>query len=190
MNHPNREALLDFLDQELTPERQTEILGHLTGCAVCRAQVESWRAVRSELAVWQIADKPLASTRPQPRQFAEPPWMFLKLAAAAVVMISVGFGLARWSAPAPVVDTAALRSAVVRELREELRAELTRFASDQSLRQQEYQAALTKTLGRLEAQRLVDYASLRKDVETVAVHAEDGFQTTRQNLVRLAGYER
>ena len=183
MNHPNREELVGFLYEELTSGQHGEISRHVAGCAECRAQLESWRAVRRELAAWKLpaARREVAGAQP---------WLVLKWAAAAAVLVLAGFGLAHVSAPAAKMDTAALRSAVAQELREELRTELARFSTDQSARQQEYQGALTKALGRLEAQRLVDYANLRKDVETVAVRAEDELQNTRKNMIRLASFER
>lgn len=183
MNHPNREDLIGFLYEEISPEQNAAITTHVASCAECRAQLESWRAVRRELTTWELPERqrPVASA---------PPWLFVKLAAAAVVLLCAGFGFARFTAPKASLDTAALRAAVAEEVRQELRAEMAKFSSEQSARQQEYQTALTKALGRIEAQRLVDYASLRKDVETVAVRTEDELQNTRKNLVRLASYER
>jgi anti-sigma factor RsiW len=198
LKHPERQELVGYLYEELDPGRQQEVSGHLSACAECRGHLESWRSVRGELAAWQVARKPLAAraaqsgrTAPSPVFSLGPlPWQFAKLAAAAVVLIGIGFGLARWSTPAATVDPAALREAVVKELRDDLRAELGRFASGQSARQEEYQAALTETLGRLEAQRLAEYANLRKDMETVALRTEGEFQNTRQNLRQLAGLNR
>ncbi len=181
MNHPSREEWTDFLYGDLAPDRERELHTHLGDCAECRGQIDAWRAVRRELGGWEF---------PQTRAHAAPghSWPFLKLAAAAVMMITAGYGLARWTAPA--ADSSAVRAALAAELRDELRSEFARFASDQTARQQEYQSAFTKALGRLEAQRLMDYASLRKDVETVAVHAEDELETARQNMIRLANFER
>jgi hypothetical protein len=177
MNHPPREEWTDFLHDDLAPDRRRELRTHLGECAECRAQVETWRSVQHELRGWRI---------PEARAHAAPArsWPFMKLAAAAVVMIAAGYALARWTAP--VADTAAIRAALTADLR----AELARFAAENSARQQEYQAAFTKALGRLEAQRLVEYADLRRDVETVAVRAEGELETTRQNLFRLASIER
>jgi hypothetical protein len=180
MNHPNREELVGFLYQELTKEEGASLAEHLKGCAECRAEVEAWRAVRRELKEWQPSAPVRRQTQSQTRW-----WDWLKLASTAAVLVCAGFALARLTPSRTSVDTAALRV----ELRQELRVELAKFSADQATRQQEYQAALARALGQLEARRLVDYVSLRKDVETVAVRAEDELQPTRQGLLNLARLE-
>lgn len=189
--HPERESLIGFLYEELAPERQQEVHRHLATCAECRAHLDSWRRVRGELPAWQLARAHPGTASATPwRSLRREPWRVAKLAAAALFLIGLGFVGARWSTPAPTVDPAVLRSAVVQELREDLRAELARFATAQTALQEGYQAALTETLSRLEAQRLAEYAGLRKDMETVALRTEDEFQNTRQNLRQLAGLNR
>lgn len=183
MNHPTREDLIGLLYEEESPEQNAAVARHVAGCAECQAQLESWRAVRQELTSWRLPEQGRKTPSAQV-------WLFFKLAAAAVVLLFAGFGIARITTPKGSLDTATLRAAVAEDVRQELRAEMARFSSEQSVRQQEYQTALTKALGRIEAQRLVDYANLRKDMETVAVRTEDELQTTRQNLVRLASLER
>lgn len=186
MNHPDREELAEFLYEELAPGRRGEIAQHVEACADCRAQVAGWRGVRQELRAWQL---------PEPRRAAAPPrravpWaLALRWAAAAVVLAGLGFIAARLTTPA-APDVAPLRAELARELRSELKRELqsefAQFAADQSARRRESLEALTQAIGRLETQRLVDYASLRTAVETVAVHAQDEFLATRQNLYHLA----
>jgi hypothetical protein len=181
MNHPNHEELAEGLYGELAPERQRELDRHLADCADCRARVESWRALRRELGTWTISER---------RPAAAPGWRYeraVRWAAAAAALFVAGFGLARWTAPRP--DTASLRTALVQELRGDLRNEWGRFAAEQDRRQEQFQQTLTTTLGRLEARRLTDYADLRRDMETMAVHAEDELLTTRQSLNRLAALE-
>jgi hypothetical protein len=183
MNHPNREALVGFLYQELAQEEAALVSEHLKGCAECQAEMGAWRAVQRELKEWRL-EAPV-----QRRAQAEAWWSWLKLASAAAALVVAGFALARFTASGPTVDATALRAEIAAELRQEMHSELARFSADQATRQQDYQAALAKTLGQLEALRLVDYASLRKDVETVAVRAEDELQTTRQGLLSLARLE-
>jgi hypothetical protein len=184
MNHPNREELAGFLYQELTREESALVADHLKGCMECQAEVKAWRAVRRELKGWQL---------PAPaRQRAQAPaaWLGrLKLASAAAALVCAGFALARFNEPRATVDTVALRAELRQELRQDMQAELASFGAEQAKRQQDYEAALARTLGQLEALRLVDYVSLRKDVETVAVRAEDELQTTRQGLLHLARLE-
>ena len=185
MNHPNQEELVEFLYEELAPDRRTEIARHVESCAGCRTQVEAGRGVRQALQAWPLPERRRAPAR---TRRVVPLMPVLRWAVAAGVVAGLGFGLARLTAPA-VPDATALRAELARELRAELRRELqtefTQFAADQSVRQQAYQDAISKVIGRLETQRLVDYASLRRDVETVAVHAQDEFQATRQDLYHL-----
>lgn len=183
MNHPNREELTGFLYEELGPAERQAVAAHLEGCAECQAQLETWQAVRRDLTLWQLPKPHRAA-----RRWVAPHW--LQRAAAAVLLLGMGFALARWTAPASPTDPAAIRAAVARDLREELRAELADFSAEQTSRQEEYHAALIKALARLEAQRQAEYALLRKDVETVAVRAEDELQNARENLVRLASFEK
>lgn len=184
MNHPIREELMEYLYLELAPDRQVEVAQHLETCADCRAQVEVWRRTRQELAAWQLPARRDAASTPASRA----PLHFLRLAAAALVLVFAGFGLARLTAPRPA-DEVALREALARQLRQEIRAELTRFATAEAARQEAGQRALAETLNQLEAQRLVDFAALRRDMETMAIRAADELQDTRQNLYRLASFE-
>ncbi len=181
MNHPTREELVEFLYGETPPDRTAAIAAHLENCPECRREVETWKAVRVELA---------AGARPEragaPARRHSPVWFTLRRAAAAAMLVLAGYGAARLAQPGPAADADALRTAVAAELRTELRNELGRFATDQSGRQE----AIVQALARMEAQRLEEYANLRRDMETVAVRAEDQFETTRRNLIRLASLDR
>jgi hypothetical protein len=46
------------------------------------------------------------------------------------------------------------------------------------------------TVQELESGRTADYLSLRKDLETVALHSDVGLRRTRQDLIRLADFSR
>ena len=76
------------------------------------------------------------------------------------------------------VDLATLRSDLVREVRQEVRQELsielTDHAAKQAAWQQDFQERLVGEISRLETKQLVSDASLRKDVETVAVRTQEG----------------
>jgi hypothetical protein len=110
-----------------------------------------------------------------------PLWQPLKWAAAAAVVFGVGFGFARLTA-APH-DLAAVEN----RLQEQLRAEFTRLSQRQTVQAAQYHDAIVRVLGNLEAQRRTDLARLQRDVETVAVLAEDGLASTQEQLVQLAG---
>jgi len=181
MNHPNREELTELLYDDLAPARAGEVRRHVETCAECRAQIESWREVRRALAEWRLP----GSREQRPAWQPGFGWRLAALGAAAAVFVLAGFGLARLSAPRPA-DAVAMREVITSQMREELRAELARFAADQEARQGAYHEALVEAVGQLEVRRMVDYAALRRDVETVALRARDEFTSTRQDILRLA----
>ncbi len=187
MKHPEREELTEFLYKELPPRQQAEVAQHVAECQQCRSQLESWQAVRSELADWKIPAKRAAWAFAWPKLA---PWLFAKWAVTAVVLLCAGYLLARLTDHSfSQADTTAMQAAIAKEIRQEVRAELAKFAESEGLRQEQLRDVFTKTLGRLEAQRLVDYAGLRRDMETVALRAEGEFLTTRQTLSELSDFE-
>lgn len=179
-NHPNREQLIEFLCGETAPETKADLAHHLDDCSECRAQVESWRAVQQDLKSWRLSNR-VTADRPQLKP-TRPAWHW---AAAAAILVLAGYGLARLTQPA-AADQIALRAELTEALRSELRLELAAMAKAQDRREEKLRETLTQTLGELEARRLADHAILRRDVETVAVRAEDELLNTRQNLARLA----
>jgi len=188
MNHPDRGDLTAYLYEELAPAQTAEVKDHLAACPECRAQVESWRGVRRDLAAWKI---PAGSGQDLARAWGTGRGLnmlcrWAALGAAASILVFAGFGPARLSGPQPV-DAVALRETVARQLRAEWRAELAGLAADQTRRQEKSEEALARTLEQFEAQRVVDYARLHREIEIMAVHTENAFLDTRENLSRLAG---
>ena len=120
MSHPNREALTEFLYDELAPEQRIEISAHLATCAECRTHLESWRGARQELGSWKLSQSCRRVTKPDT---TSPLWSVLRWAAAAMVMAGVGFGIARVSAPT-TPNVAQLRAELAGDLRGELKQEL------------------------------------------------------------------
>ena len=188
MKHPDREILAAYLYEELPPAQSGELESHLALCVQCRDQLESWKNVRKTLAAWKMpADSGSASAPPwQPARRVRAQWKRAALGLAASILVLAGFGLARLTAPKPP-DSAALRESVTRQVRAELRGELAAWAAEQTQRQDASQEALARALGRLEEQRLADYAQLRRDIETMAVHTQNAFLDTSDCLFRLAG---
>ena len=179
MNHPTREELLEFLDEELSLERQTEVSGHLLACDECRGQAASWRAARAALASWELPARSQPALRTSYRAAPRGRW---HRAVAAAALVAAGFGLALLSAPSwnSARNRAELASEIRRHLQEELHAELAKFAASQESQQEEFLTALNGRFDQLELQWLVDYAELRRDVETLAIGTQEG-------LRRLAG---
>lgn len=136
MNHPTREQWMDYVYGECEPGEQARFAEHLDGCSECRRAVASWRGVLGELDAYQV-------TEPARRRA----WMprLARWAAAAAVVIAIGYGLGRASAPDADALRAqiepAVREAVGRDMRAEwqadlavARAELSREADERALR--------------------------------------------------------
>jgi hypothetical protein len=177
MSHPNHEELTEFLYDELPPTRHADVAAHVETCDACRATIETWRGVRANLAAWKLPAPSVAAAHRSRRAAGAVRW-----AAAAAVLLASGFGVARVTQK-PAVDVAALRNELLRDIRQEVRqelaAELTTHASRQTKWQEQLEDNLIDVLRGLETRQVENTVSLRKDVETVALHAQEG-------LMRLA----
>lgn len=163
MSHPNDQQLMEFLYDEINPASRAEVLAHVSSCDECRRRVESWRQVRGALQSWRLADV----ARPSARSRMV---IGLRWALAASVLIAVGFGLARLTAPRPV--SAVADPKVVEALRAELKQDLS---VQVAALHREYRAAMDRRIGEIEAVRLAEFEGLRQDVETVALRTQEEF---------------
>jgi anti-sigma factor RsiW len=168
MNHPKPEELTDFLYDELDPARRDEIADHLKQCDACAGQMASWRNVRKELAGWRVPMRDhVTSSR---RSFAQP----LKWAAAAVIFLGAGYAIAHVTSPR--INQDQLRAELAKELRTEIRqglaSEMQKYSSEQLAQQSEFQQSVAATINRFALQ----HATLRKDVETVALRTQEEFE--------------
>ncbi len=194
VKHPSAEEWMDFLYGELAPERRRELGVHLSQCAACAGQVKTWRTGMTALDEWTLPAMRRAPSQWQP---------VLKWAAAAAVVLCLGFALGRQTSPA-AKEVAALKSSVV-QLAETMERERLLNASNAV-------AAATESANSTTDQLLSDYAELnearraedrqtfaaalhtfdlrlarlRTELETVAVNTEDGFQQTQVGLTSLA----
>src|SRR4051794_85399 len=117
MSHPSDQQLMEFLYDESDPAQRAEVSAHLAGCDECQRRVESWREARAMLQSWKLPEAP-----PQP--IAHPArWQPMRYAAAALVFLAIGFGLARWSTPR--ASSSSVDPAVLEGLRAELKRDLS-----------------------------------------------------------------
>ena len=167
MTHPTQEELVSFAYGELAATEQKLVETHLAQCPTCARQIDEWQTLKGQLSSWKI---PTPSRR-NPHRFEPVKW-----AAAAMVMLALGFAFGR-------VSNSSLD---VEKLRQELRAELTQSLSAQinSNRTADREQFIAM-LRDVEEQRLTDYAQLRKDLETVAVVADEKLTTTQRAITRL-----
>ena len=202
MNHPKHEEWVPYLFGEAKPEVRRQLKAHLRDCADCRNEIESWQRSLGRLNAWQLP----------PARRAVPTFApILNWAAAAALVLLVGFGVGRLTAAK--ADVAKLRAAIAPELRRELSQEFARFVHDELERsasatlaaagQQTDQAvsllakavqdtraednrAVYAALNKLESQSFERFVSLKRDLDTVAVNADDRLRDTAQGLVELA----
>lgn len=218
-----------YLYGESPPERKTDLQAHLHVCPACKATVQDWQATLGQLDKWEI---PALSVAARETSAA---WPALKWAAAALLVLGVGFGVGRFRAPPPAT-VEQMRAALLPRLRQELQQQfsadleaalagqpaaltndfrrrlrhgLDRFAAEtlaisraeaqlfldeftQSYaanREQDRQTTLA-LYQRAERLRRADSASLRRDLETVAVVAEDRFRRADDEIGWLASNAR
>jgi len=201
MSHPNSEQWMSYLYDELDSAERASLSAHLQGCQDCKAKVSDWRATRKNLDTWRLA--PVKRRR---AAFAPP---VFKWAAAAALCLCVGFGVGRLTSATVSVEK--LRAAIEPQLRQEvalmLRRELDQtaaatlrvsseqtkalladYAAAAATKRAEDNSAVFTALNKLDAQRIADYLSLKKDVDTVAINTDAGLRSTQRELIQLADY--
>jgi len=206
MNHPKHEEWVPYLFGEAKPEVRRQLKAHLRDCADCRNEIDSWQRSLGRLNAWKLPSAPKAVLTFAP---------ILNWAAAAALVLLVGFSAGRLTAAK--ADVAKVRATLAPELRRELSQEFARFVHDELERsasatltaadQQTDQAvtllakalqrqrsednrAVSDALNKLESQSFAQFVSLKKDLDTVAVNADDRLRVAAQGLVELAGNSR
>jgi len=183
---------MSYLYDEVTAEEHSNLAAHLAVCPDCKSRIDDWRVAWTNLDAWQL---------PAKRPGAAPARPLVRWAAAAALVLGLGFGVGRLASAPVNADKvrAAIEPKIRQELRQEfaemLRHELDRAASatlaasgDQtrnvlsdyikaveSKRAQDNQA-IYAALDKLESQRIADLLSLKKDVDTVAVLTDAGLR--------------
>jgi len=205
MNHPTREEWMSYLYDELTAEELSGLAAHLAVCPDCKTRVNDWRAARKNLDSWQLPARPVRVPVQRP---------LVRWAAAAALMLGIGFGVGRFATPA-TANAEKIRATIEPAIRQQLRQEFTQLLRDEldkatsatlaasgeqtkhwiedysqalEAKHTEDSQAIRAALSRLESQLLADVVSLKKDVDTVAVYADAGLRRARQDLVQLADF--
>jgi hypothetical protein len=175
VNHPQREEWMAYLYGELSRKQKATLTAHLSECAQCRAEVETWQSAMLALDDGKTETFRVRTFLPQP---------LLKWGIAAAFILAVGFGAGRLASPA-AADTASLRASLKSELRAELLAELTKQQDEQ------FAAFITKS----EEKRALDnktisaaIATLSEELQTVAISTQSGLQHAQQQIVTLASF--
>jgi len=204
MSHPKREEWVPYVFGESNAQAHRHLSAHLDVCSECRAEVQAWKKSLNRLDAWKVPAAPR-----QLRLLGHA----INWAAAAAVVLLVGFGVGRVSATK--VDLVKVRTAIEPQIRQEvsqqveriIRAELARNASAtvaaSSQQTEQALAALAKALQearaednravsaalkRLETQTFAQFVALKKDLDTVAMNTDASLRDTAQQLVQLVDY--
>src|SRR4030042_684768 len=100
MTHPSPEEWMAWLYGESSGDAGRLLADHLKACSECQTQIAQWRQAMGALSAWRL---PLAG------RSATAAWRPLRWAAAALVLLAVGFLVALLTIPRPV-DPAARRA--------------------------------------------------------------------------------
>ncbi len=207
--HPTPEDWMAFLYGEDIPARNIELDAHLRDCKQCRQQVQQWRASMSALDTWTVP-------RARRRVFARPAVQWAAAAVVLLGLgLGLG-RMSSNAAPDLTRLKAELRTEMDDKLiagREQLAQKLQQqqaefaqavhaLAADTATEETEQlfekyvkaleerresdRAAYLAALQQIDQRRQTDVASLRQDVATLAVNADDSFSRTREQLLQLA----
>lgn len=158
MKHPTQEQWMDYLYGESPAPERAELAAHLQSCSACAAQVARWNSIRDRLDDWKLPD---AVKRAAWRIPAGVKWAMA--AAFMIAALGIGFGAGR------VSGTKALRA--------EMHIALQQAQQDHRL--------IIAAVQRLDEARQAEILALRKDLETVAINADNTFKE-QQQLIQLA----
>lgn len=171
MNHPKREDWVPYLYGEAKPDLRRQLKEHLEGCTECCDELQNWKRSLHQLDAWKLPRTYLRLDAFMP---------FMKWAAAALLVLGLGFGFGRLTARQ--ADLEQVRSRIEPEIRREFAA---------MLRQEIDKSAVT-TLA--QAQRQAEevgasyYALLKKDLDTVAINTDVSLQQAQRELLQVADY--
>lgn len=205
MNHPSREEWMSYLYDELNDNERANQAAHLHVCPDCKTAVENWHGTMQQMKEWRLPPRraPLQSARP-----------VLKWAVAALFMLGAGVGVGRLALPA-TADAEKIRAAVEPSIRRQLQTEfaatlrqeldtaaaesrlaaaaeaqrlLNEFARLTEEKRAEELQAFYAALNKLDTQHVVDYASLRQELETVAVQTAAGLRQAQRQIYALVDF--
>jgi hypothetical protein len=181
MNHPKPEAWVPYICGDITLTTRRELTAHLHDCPQCREEIETWKRSLKRLDSWKM---------PKVRRRSEPLTApILKWAMAAAFVLLGGILIGR--ATAPTVDIDKLRSAIAPQIRRDLTSELAALAREEATKT----ASLTLASGRKYTEQVSaayaqqTYMLLKKQIDTIAVNADEGLRDTAQQLFQLADYK-
>jgi uncharacterized protein YaaR (DUF327 family) len=171
-NRPKREDWVQYLYGEIKPDLRRQLNEHLQGCAECGEELQNWKRSLQRLDAWKL---PRTSAR------LDAVMPFLKWAAAALLVLGLGFGFGRLTARQ--ADLEKVRARVEPEIRREF-ADLLRREIDKS-------SATTLAQAQRQAEEVgaAYYTLLKKDLDTVAINTDVSLRRAEQGLMQVADYK-
>jgi anti-sigma factor RsiW len=172
MNHPKREDLVQYLYGELKPDLRRQLNEHLQDCAECGEELQNWKRSLRCLDAWKLP-------RTNRRLDAVAP--FLKWAAAALLVLGLGFGFGRLTA----------RQADLEKVRAQVEPEIRREFAQMLRREIGKSAATTLAQAQRHSEEVgaAYYALLKKDLDTVAINTDVSLKQAQQELLQVADYK-
>jgi hypothetical protein len=184
---------MSYLYDESPDASQESLRAHLKDCAACRTQIEMWQDATRQMNQWPL---------PRRRKVSPFPTAFRWAAAAAIAALAV---IGATNMLALKHEVKQLRADVQGQVQRELNAAFVQVmeqasksasAEAQALiaavaekleeKRLNDQQAMLAALQKLNTQRITDYAKLRKELETVAVFSEAGWQHAENQISSLA----
>ena len=159
MKHPSSEQWMDYIYGECPKPERAQLDAHLKSCPSCAAQLARWGAVQDRLDEWKLPESKTRWRVPAAAKWA-------MAAAFLIAALGIGFGVGQ------AHGSKALRS--------EMQVALQKAYEDNRL--------LLTAMQRLDVTRQAEILALRKDLETVAINADNTFKETEQQIIQLATY--
>jgi len=193
MNHPSSEDWVLYLYGDAPRNLRRELKLHLASCEACRSETARLRATMRQLNAWELPRRPLAATlRALPLRWAP-------LAAVLLFSALLAFFAGRVSGNRAAAE---VRATLEPELRRQLSAELTQLVNEQvkQVTARAFETANEQTRATFAAyfeavdemrandlkQLYASFLTLKRDLDTVALHTDAGLRFAEQQLIRLA----
>jgi hypothetical protein len=215
MNHPTVEQWMEYLYSETTPARRSELESHLAQCPTCTAQLAQWQDGKNALDQWHWPDtRPVPLRRRTPVKWALAALLMIAAGFALGRLASPQSNPPQeWAQKISSQVQLQVQSEVNQHLQDRLQtlaeqiqmqsadlpaSEMAALAREQQAlnhslhylegqRQQDLQVLYDAIL-KLEANRVRDFSTLRRELETVAMFAESHLRKTKMDLINLATY--